>query len=136
MKQLRFSGPVLLAISALLIAGGSQSVEARESNSPDRSSAIFATSASDGGRLIIRRSPVLGDNVQISLTIDGKVAGTLVRGRTYDRYIVPGRHILVASPNRSRGDWQGILTLRRGETYSYTASVNANGLMLTPGNPR
>ena len=63
--------------------------------------------------------------------IDGKVAGTLVQARTYDRYITPGRHILTASPTNG-GAWQGILDVRRGETYSYVASYNVNKIVLTP----
>lgn len=132
MKQLSFSLPVLrLAIGALLVASANQSANARDNNSPNPSGAIFATSAADGGRLFIRRSPVLGQNVSISLRIDGKVAGTLVQSRTFDRYITPGRHILTASPT-GEGAWQGILDVRRGETYSYAASYNVNRIVLTP----
>jgi hypothetical protein len=132
MKQPSFSAPVLrLAMAALLIASANQSASARDKNSPTPSGAIFATSAADGGRLFIGRSPVLGDNVAISLWIDGKVAGTLMRNRTYDRYITPGRHILTASPTEG-STWRGILDVRRGETYSYTASYNTNKLVLTP----
>ncbi len=133
MKQLSFSIPVLrLAICASLIASANQSVNARESNSSNPSGAIFATGAADGGRLVIKRSPVLGSYVTIAFTIDGKLAGTLVRGRTYDRYITPGRHVLVASPNRSRGAWRTVLDVRPGQTYSYTASLNVDKLVLTP----
>ena len=137
MKQLRFSTlfsvPVLrLALCALLIASANQSVRARESNSSNPSGAIFATSAADGGRLVIRRSPVLGHNVRITLTIDGQLAGTLVRGHTFDRYITPGRHVLAASPNRSGDPWKGTLDVRPGKTYSYTASFNVDRLALTP----
>jgi hypothetical protein len=134
MKQPSFSVPVLrLALCALLIASANQSASARENNSSNPSGAIFATSAADGGRLFIRRSPVLGSNVTISLMIDGKVAGTLVQSRTYDRYITPGRHILTASPTNGSA-WQGILNVRPGETYSYTASYNVNRIVLTPVN--
>jgi hypothetical protein len=133
MKQIRFSVPVFcLAIGALLIVSANQSAKARDSNSSNGSGAIFATSAADGGRLFIRRSPVLGVNVAISLTIDGKLAGTLARGHTYDQYLTPGRHVLIASPNRLRDEWQGILNVRRGETYSYTASISGKKLVLTP----
>jgi hypothetical protein len=133
MKQKSFSGPVLLlAICALLIAGANQSVNARDNDSSTRSGAIFATSAADGGRLFIQRSPTLGDNVAITLTIDGQPAGTLMRRRTYDRYITPGRHILIASPNRSGGAWQATLDVRPGQTYSYSASYNVSKLVLTP----
>ena len=134
MKQASFSGPVLLlAICALLIASLNQSVNAYDNNSSNRSGAIFATSAADGGRLFIKRSPVLGRNVAITLTIDGKLAGTLMWWHTYDRYVAPGRHILTVSPNRRFGDpWQGILDVRRGQTYSYIAAFNVNKLVLTP----
>lgn len=137
MKQKRFSTPfsifvLRLAIGSLLIASASQSVRAHEKNSSKPSGATFATSAADGGRLVIRRSPTLGDNLTISLWIDGKVAGTLVRGRVYDRYLAPGRHILRAEPSASGEKWQGTLNVRVGETFSYTASYNVNKLVLTP----
>ena len=126
-----FSLPVLrLAICALLIASANQSVKAAENKSPNPSGATFATSAADGGRLFIRRSPVLGENVTITLRIDGKVAGTLVKARNFDRYIAPGRHTLIASPTGG-GTWQGTLNVRVGETYTYTASYNVNGIVLT-----
>jgi hypothetical protein len=136
MKQISFSTPcavpvLRLAICGLLIASANQSVDARESNSSNQSGAIFATSASDGGRLIITRSPVLGYKSRVDLTIDGKPAGILARGRTYDRYITPGRHVLTASPSRG-GDWRAVLDVRAGETYSYSASYNVNKLVLTP----
>ena len=137
MKQVSFSAPfsisvLRLAIGALLIASANQSAHARDKNSSSNpGGAIFATSAAVGGRLFIRRSPVLGQNVSISLRIDGKVAGTLVQSRTFDRYITPGRHILTASPT-GEGTWQGILDVRRGETYSYIASYNVYKLVLSP----
>src|SRR5438045_5246439 len=122
MKQVSFSAPVLILIGALLITSANQSVNARDNNSSNRSGAIFATSAADGGRLFIRRSPVLGRDVAIALTIDAQLAGTLTSGHTYDRYITPGRHILIVSPNRSSGAWQATLDVRPGQTYSYSAS--------------
>lgn len=133
-----FSFPVpRLAICALLIAGANQSVEARESNSSSPSGAIFATSAADGGRLVIKRSPVLGTKVTVTISIDGKPAGLLRRGQTYDRYITPGRHVLIASPPRLASEWRTVLAVRPGETYSYTASFNGSKLVLTPaGGPR
>jgi hypothetical protein len=140
MKQLNFpasfSLPVLrLAICALLIASANQSVNARENKPSNPSGAIFATSAADGGRVFIRRSPLLGDNVTISVMIDGKVAGTLVRSRNFDRYITPGSHILTASATTG-GTWKATLNVRPGETYSYSASFNVNKIVLTPVGPR
>jgi hypothetical protein len=138
MKQTSFSAPfsirvfLRLAICAVLVASANPSAHAREANSSNQSGAIFATSAADGGRLVIKRSPLLGLNIAISLMIDGKVAGTLVRGQVYDRYLTPGRHILTASCSGSGQPWQGTLDVRPGETYSYSASYNVNRLVLTP----
>ena len=116
----------------MLIASAIQNANARENDSSNPGGAIFANSAGGGGRLVIRRSPSLGHNVTIYLAIDGQLAGTLTRGRTFDRYITPGRHVLTATPKRSRrSEWQGTLDVRRGETYSYTASYS-NKLVLTP----
>jgi hypothetical protein len=120
MKQV----PILtIAICALLVAGA-QNLFA--------SGAIFANSAADGGRLIINRSPSLGHNVSITLRVDGKLAGLVSRGRTFERYLTPGQHNLTASPNRSGGPWHGTLNVRVGETYSYTASFNVDQIVLTP----
>ena len=135
MKQIRFSAPfsiavLRLAICALLLTTASQSVNAREAKSSSPSSPT-ATSAADG-RLVIKRSPLLGLNVSIALTIDGKRAGTLVRGQIYDRPITAGRHVLIASYSGSGEVWQATLDVRPGETYSYSASYNVNRLVLTP----
>jgi hypothetical protein len=133
MKQINFFVPLLrLAISALLIASVTPSVNARDNNSSNPSGAIFATSGADGGRLFLQRSPVLGDNAAIALMIDGKVAGTLVQGQTYDRYITPGSHILIATPSGLGGECRTVLDVRRGETYSYIAAYTVNKLVLTP----
>src|SRR5262245_59126781 len=96
MKSLRFSVSVArLAIGALLLVGTVGSLHAKEKGAA-KGSAIFASSPADGGRLIIKRSPVLGQNVRVTVTIDGKRIETLTRNRTFDRYLKPGRHVLVA----------------------------------------
>jgi hypothetical protein len=135
MKQPSFSAPfslpvLRLAICALLIASANQSVKAAEPKSSKPSGATFATSAADGGRLFIRRSPLLGENVTVTVLIDGKVAGTLVKSRTLDRYLAPGSHILTAS-STSGSSWRGTLDVRAGETYTYSASYNVNTIVLT-----
>jgi hypothetical protein len=135
MNTKQASLPALLSIPMLrigicaLLMTSAQNLFARE---PDSSNAIFATGAADGGRLVIKRSPVMADNAAITIMIDGKPAGTLSRNRGYDRYIAPGRHSLTASPNRSGDAWHGTLNVRVGETYSYTASYNVSKVVLTP----
>jgi hypothetical protein len=133
MKKVSVPVTVLrVALYALLIAAANHSVKARETDSSNASGAIFATSPSHGGRLIVNRSPTLGHNIGVTLTIDGQLAGSITRGRTFDRYITPGRHTLGASPGRGRTPWHGTLNVRAGETYTYTASYHVNKLELTP----
>jgi hypothetical protein len=123
---------LLLTACILFIASTNQTAYARDNKSSSQPRAIFATNAIDGGRLIIKYSPTLGINVAIVLTIDGKLVGPLVRGHIFDRYLTPGRHILVASPNRLAGDWQGVLHVRAGHTYTYIARYNVSRLVLYP----
>jgi hypothetical protein len=132
MKYVRFSVSATLAIAALLITSAQQRAVAKENKAPAPSGEIFATGPTDGGRLYINRSPLLGVNVAVTIKIDGKPAGTLMRNRTYDRYITPGHHTLTALPSGTGGDYEGTLDVRAGQTYSYTASYNVNKLLLTP----
>ena len=112
---------LFLIICGLVVATPNQSFAAHRSN--------------DLGRLIIKRSPVLGVNVSVVIYIDGRVAGTSVRARTFDEYIAPGRHFIVASPNQLRGDWHGILDVRPGHTYMYVMTYNQSRLALNPVRP-
>ena len=123
---------LLLLISVLLSASASQSIQARENNSSAESGAIFAKTSAEGGRLLITRSPTIGRNVTIILSIDGQPAGSLTWGRTYDKYITPGSHILIASPSRTGRAWQGTLDVRPGQTYSYSAAFAVDKVVLTP----
>jgi hypothetical protein len=121
-----------VGLCVVLIAGMSQTLVARERYPQNANGQIFASSLATGGRLVIRRSPALGHNVSMSIYIDGRPAGTLVRARTFDRYITPGSHLLTVSPNSVLGRWKALLNIRPGETYTYTASVNVDRLVLTP----
>lgn len=116
---------LLLLTSILLTVSGPQNLKAENGE-------IFTKTAAEGGHLVITRYPTLGRNVTITLKIDGQPAGTLTWGRTYDRYITPGRHILIASASRTGGAWQATLDVRPGQTYSYSASYNVDKLVLTP----
>jgi len=120
MKRLLLSRFLFLIICALFIANANQTY-ARDG--------IFA-GPGHGGRIIIKRSPVLGVNVSVVIYIDGQVAGTLVRAREFDEYITSGRHVLVASPNNLRGDWHGIIDVRPGHTIKYIATYNVSKLVL------
>src|SRR3954463_308035 len=110
-----FSVSVLrIAICALFIAGAQLSL------------------AADGGHLVINRSPTLGSYVSVVVRIDGKLAGMLTRGRTFETNVAPGNHKLTASAGDGRTPWYGTLNVRAGQTYTYTASLAVNELVLAP----
>jgi hypothetical protein len=124
MKQLRL--PALpsiwllaVAFCALLVVGTGTSIAAE----------------SDKGLLIIKRSPTLGSNIVVALTVDGKPVGSVTRGRTLETYLAPGTHALSASPGSGENPWRGTLNVRAGETYTYTASYTVIQLHLTPAAP-
>jgi hypothetical protein len=119
MKQVKFPGffsvaVLRIAICALLLGGAQLSLGA------------------DGGRLVIKRSPTLGTYVSVTVRIDDKLAGLLTRGRTFETHLAPGSHQLSASSGQGRSPWHGTLNVRTGETYTYTASLSASELVLTP----
>jgi hypothetical protein len=55
-----------------------------------------------------------------------------VRGQNYERYINPGRHLVVASPNHLGDDSRVTLDVRRGQTYCYVVSYSNRQATLTP----
>ncbi len=117
------------AICGLFIAVASQTAYAADNISIAPGSGLAST-ASQSARLIIKRSPTLGDNVSITVTIDGKVVGSLVRYRALERAVGPGRHVLVASPNRARGNWYGTIDVHPGETCVLVAKYSVDRLIL------
>lgn len=119
MKQVNLPGPFSIAllrtaICALFLAGTQLSFAAGDS------------------RLVIKRSPTLGSYVSVTVRIDGKLAGSLTRGRTLEVNLTPGSHKLTASAGQGRTPWYATLNVRPGETYTYTASLAASELVLTP----
>ena len=127
MKRFSLPAPVLiLAVCAALIASANR-LYAHDNN---------VSTAGDGGRLLIKRSPVLGYNVWVTVTIDGKPAGSVRRGQTYEHFLAPGRHVLTVSPNALAGPWRTTLDVRAGEAYSYTVSYHTDKLLLTPSKSR
>lgn len=125
MKSINSSSILLLIVCALLVANPDQTYAGERTNA-------VGTNTPEGGRLIIKRSPVLPYDIPMVIYIDGHVAGPNVWPRTFDTYIAPGRHVVVASPNQLRGDWRGIVDVRPGQTHTYLARYNVNRLVLDP----
>ena len=87
-------------------------------------------------RLVIRRVANLGLNVIVQLSIDGKPAGSLGYGHTYQGTLTPGRHVLAVRATRSLSPvpWEMALNAQSGQTYIFTAQGGPSGnLVLASG---
>ena len=121
-----------LILVTFILINSARTAQAGGYGPPTQSRGTFASGPTDGGRFIINWSPTLASFVGIAIWIDGKLATPLVRGRTYECYLTPGRHKIVASPNRLRGDWIASLDVQPGRTYAFTAYYNTYSLILHP----
>ena len=87
--------------------------------------------ASDGGRIVIKHSPLLGINVAVVVRIDGQHAGVFTKGHVFDRYVSEGRHVLGVFRNGREGDsFRTVLQVRPGETYVFVAKYRVDQLVL------
>jgi hypothetical protein len=87
-------------------------------------------------RLVIRRVANLGWNVIVQLWIDGKPAGSLGYGHTYNGSLTPGRHVLAVMATRQLSPipWEMSLNAQSGQTYIFTAQGSPSGsLVLASG---
>lgn len=87
-------------------------------------------------RLVIRRVANLGWNIIVQLWIDGKQAGSLGYGHTYNGTLTPGRHVLAVMATRqlSPVPWEMALNAQSGQTYMFTAQGGPSGnLVLASG---
>jgi hypothetical protein len=108
---------LLLAICALLIAPAGTS---------------FARSpAGGGGRFVVKFSPILGDFVGLSVTIDGGEARPLTKGHVFEQDLPAGPHkISVYRNGRLIDAWHGTVNVRPGQTYSYVVKYSVDQLVL------
>lgn len=97
---------------------------------------VFATGMKDGGRLVIKRAPSLGNRLIVSVKIDGESV-SIGYGHTYRAYLKPGRHTLsvMATPKPQVAEpWEMSLDVQAGQTYTYTAqSGGKRQLVLAKG---
>jgi len=129
----KISGVSILtfAFTALAIS----SLAAKEKVSPG-SESVFATGLKDGGRLVIKRAPSLGNRLVVAIKIDGASA-SVGYGHTYRTYLRPGHHTLsvIATPKpQNTQPWEMSLDVKAGETYTFTAqSGGKRQLVLAKG---
>jgi hypothetical protein len=86
------------------------------------SSQAAQPSGTDSGRLVVQRSPTVGNNVFLRLSIDGEVHN-IGPGSRYDEPISAGHHVLVVdTPTNEHQPTSMSLTVDPGQTYAFTAT--------------
>src|SRR4030095_2590630 len=86
------------------------------------SSQAAQPSSTDSGRLVVQRSPGLGDKEFLRLSIDGEVHN-IPPGSRYDQPISAGHHVLTVDTQTNRRQPTSVsLTVDPGQTYAFTAT--------------
>lgn len=129
----RINAVVLVVSACALLFASAHQMTAGESQDSRSREAIFATGPADGGRIVMKHSPLLGLNIPIAVWIDGVQAGVFAKGHVYARNLTPGRHDVYASrPGRLFDSWYGTLDVRPGMTYSFLVKCTPNRVILQP----
>jgi len=86
----------------------------------------------NSGRLMVNRVANFGSGLVLVLSIDGKDAATLTEGRNYSGYLSAGQHVIVARVDPFQAGTtptRKTLTIKAGQTYSYTASWSGQNVV-------
>ncbi len=87
----------------------------------------------NSGHLLVYRVANFGTDLSLVLSVDGKDVGSFTEGRQYSGYLPAGQHRLTArvDPNRvGTRPGRKTLTVKAGQTYSYTAAWSGGNLVL------
>ena len=95
-------------------------------------SAATAPPPANSGRLIVDRVANFGSGLVLVLSIDGKDVATLTEGQNYSGYLPAGQHTLTARVDPFQAGTRPTrktLTIKAGQTYSYTASWSGQNVV-------
>jgi hypothetical protein len=87
----------------------------------------------NSGHLIVTRVANFGTDLSLVLSVDGKDVGSFTEGRSYSGYLPAGQHVLTARVDPNPGGkrpGRKTLTVKAGQTYSYTAAWSGQNLVL------
>jgi hypothetical protein len=87
----------------------------------------------NSGHLIVTRVANFGADLGLVLSVDGKDVGSFTEGAQYSGYLSAGQHVITArvDPNRTgTGPARKTVTVKAGQTYSYTAAWSGQRLVL------
>jgi len=122
MKKYSLITHILSLTCACLISSGCANNQAGRGTAPANS-----------GHLIVTRVANFGADLGLVLSVDGKDVGSFTEGAQYSGYLPAGQHVLIArvDPNRT-GTRPGrkTVTVKAGQTYSYTAAWSGGNLVL------
>ena len=92
-----------------------------------------ATIPANSGHLIVTRVANFGEDLGLVLSVDGKDVGSFTQGAQYSGYLPAGQHLITArvDPNRTGArPGKKTVTVKAGQTYSYTAAWSGGNLVL------
>jgi hypothetical protein len=87
----------------------------------------------NSGQVLISRVADFGTDLSLVVSVDGRDVGSFTESRGYHGYLPAGQHVLTArvDPNRAGiGPARKSVTVRAGQTYSYTAAWSGENLVL------
>jgi len=124
MKKYGLITHILTLACACLISAGCATNQAGPGTAPPPKNA---------GHLLVSRVANFGTDLSLVLSVDGKDVASLTEGRNYDGYLPTGQHVLTARVDPNRGGsrpGRKTLTVKAGQTYSYTAVWSGQRLVL------
>jgi hypothetical protein len=92
-----------------------------------------ATAPPNSGHLLVNRVANFGTDLFVVLSVDGKDVGSFGEGRNYDGYLPAGQHVLTVRVDPNQTDarpGKKTVTVKAGQTYSYTAAWSGQNLVL------
>ena len=78
-------------------------------------------------------SQILGADLSLVVSVDGKDVGSFTEGRNYSGYLSAGQHTIIARCDPNPGGKRPArktITVQAGHTYSYTAAWSGTNLVL------
>lgn len=87
----------------------------------------------NSGHLLINRVANFGSNMSMIVSVDGKDVGAFTEGRNYSGYLPAGQHQITVrvDPNMTGAHpARKTLTVKAGQTYSYTAGLSGGNMTL------
>src|SRR5207247_5306906 len=87
----------------------------------------------NSGHVLVYRVANFGTDLSLVVSVDGKDVGSFTEGRNYSGYLSAGQHRLIARVDpyqAGKRPGRKTITVKAGQTYSYTAAWSGGNLVL------